>query len=44
MENSKEDTKERSPDGLSLPDLNTILMSIIWYDVTRYGKSTMKFN
>ena len=38
MENSKSDTKERSPDGLSLPDQNTILMNIIWYDVTRYGK------
>ena len=44
MERSKAGTKERSPDGLSLPNQNTILINIMWYYVTRYGESTMKFN
>ena len=40
----KAGTKERSPDGLSLPNQNTILMNIIWYYFTRYLAITMKFN
>ena len=35
--------KERSPDGLSLPNQNTILINIIYYYFTKYEKSTMKF-
>ena len=30
MEISKEDTKKRSPDGLSHPNQNTIIINIIW--------------
>ena len=30
MERSKADTKERGPDGLSLPNQNTILINITW--------------
>ena len=41
---SKEGTKERSADCLSLPNQNTVLINIIWYYFTRYGKSTMKKN
>ena len=37
-------TNKRSPDGLSLPNQNTILINIKWYYFTRYGKNTMKFN
>ena len=44
MEKSKAGTKERSPDGLSLPNQNTILINIKWYYFTRYEKITMKFN
>ena len=44
MERSTAGTKERSPDGLSLVNQNTILINIIWYYFKRYGKSTMKFN
>ena len=40
---SKAGTKERSNDGQSLPNQNKILINIIWYYLTRYGKSTMKF-
>ena len=36
--------KERSPDSLSLPNENTMLINIKWYYFTRYGKNTMKFN
>ena len=36
--------KVRSPDSLSLPNQNTILINIKWYYFTRYGKNTMKFN
>ena len=38
MEKSKAATKERSPDGLSLPNQNTISINIIWYYFTIYGK------
>ena len=49
MERSKADTKERRPDRLSRPSLsvpnqNTILINIILYYFTRYGKRTLKFN
>ena len=37
-------TKERSPDSLSLPNQNIILIIIKWYYFKRYGKNTMKFN
>ena len=30
MERSKEGTKKISPDGLSLPNQNTIIINIIW--------------
>ena len=40
----KRGTKERSPDGLSQPNQNTILINIIWYSFKRYGKSTMDLN
>ena len=43
MKRSKAGTKERSLDGLSLPN-QAILINIIWYYFTRYEKSTMKFN
>ena len=36
--------EKRSPDGLSLPNQNAILMNIIWYYCIRYGKIEMKFN
>ena len=38
MERRKAGTKERNPNGLSLPNQNTILMNIIWYYFARYGK------
>ena len=44
MERSKAGAKERSPDGLSLPNQNTILINIICHYFRRYGKRTMKFN
>ena len=44
MERSNAETKERSPESLSLPDENTILMNIIWHYFTRFGKSTLQFN
>ena len=40
----KAGTKERSPDGLSRPNEITIIINIIWYYFTRYGKSTIKLN
>ena len=42
MERSKAGMKERSPDGLSLPNQNTVFIHIMWYYFTRYDKSTMK--
>ena len=45
MERSKASTKEKtSRDGLNYPNQNTILMNIMLYYFTRYGKITMKFN
>ena len=44
MERGKAGTKKRSPDGLSHPNHNTIIINIIWKYFIRYGKSTMKFN
>ena len=44
MERSNEGTKERSSDGLSLPNKNAILINIIWYYITRYGKSKKIIN
>ena len=44
MERCKAGVKERNPDVLSLPNKNSILINIIWYYFTRYGKSTMKQN
>ena len=44
MERGKAGTKKRSPDGLSLPNQNTIIINIIWYYFKRYGKITIKFN
>ena len=38
LEKSKEGTKERSPDSLSLPNQNTILINIKWYYFTWYAK------
>ena len=40
MERSNAGTKERRPDGLSLPNKKTILKNIIRYYFKRYGKST----
>ena len=42
LDRSKTGTKERSHDGLSLPNQNTISINKIWYYYTRYGKSTIK--
>ena len=39
MEKSTPGTKERSPDSLSLPNQNTILINIKWYYFTRYEKN-----
>ena len=44
MERSKAGKKERSPDGQSLPNQNTILINIIWYYFKSRGRSTIKFN
>ena len=44
MERRKAGTRERSPDGLPLPNQNTVLINLRWYYFTRYGKITMKFN
>ena len=44
MGKGAEGTKERSPDSVSLPNQNTILINIKWYYVKRYGNNTMKFN
>ena len=45
MERSKAGTKEkRSPDGLSLPTQNTIIINITWDYFKRYGKSRIEFN
>ena len=44
MEKSKADTKERSPDSLSLPYQNKIITYKIWKYFIRNGKNTMKFN
>ena len=41
MEKSTAGTNKRSPDGLSLPNQNTILIKIKWYYFKRYGKNTM---
>ena len=38
MKKNTAGTKERSPDCLSLPNQNTILMNIKLYYFTRYGK------
>ena len=38
MVKSTAGTKDRSPDSLSLPNQNTILINIKWYYFTRYGK------
>ena len=38
MERSKAGTKERSPDTVSPPNQNIILINLIWYYFTRYGK------
>ena len=43
MERSKAGTKKRSPDSLSQPNQNTIIINIIYYSI-RYGESTMKLN
>ena len=37
MEKSTAGTKERSPDSVSLPNQNAILINIKWYFFTRYG-------
>ena len=42
MGSRKEGTK--SPDGLSLPNQNKILINIILYCFIIYGKIAMKFN
>ena len=44
MERSKAVTKEKSPDGLSHPNQNTIIINIILQYFIRYGKSAIKFN
>ena len=44
IERSKAGTKERSPDGVALPNQNTILINIACYYCTRYGKNTLKLN
>ena len=36
--------EKSSPEGLSLPNNNAILINMIWYYFIRYGKITMKFN
>ena len=44
MERSKAGKEKRSPDGLSLPNQNTIIINIICLYFTRYEKGLMKFN
>ena len=44
MESSKAGTKERSRDGLSLPNQNTIIINKVCQYFIRDGKSTKKFN
>ena len=44
MERSTAGTKKRSPDDLSHPNQNAIIINIILKYFIRYGKSTMKFN
>ena len=41
---AKRARKKTSPDGLSHPNQNTIIINKIWYYFIRNGKSTMKFN
>ena len=43
MERSKTG-KKKSPDGLSHPNQNTIIINIMWLYFIRNGKSTKKFN
>ena len=43
MEKSKAGAKERSPDNLSLPNQNAIVINLKWYYFTRHGKNTVKF-
>ena len=44
MEISKVGTKERSPDGLSIPNQKTILIYIRRHHFKKYGKNKMKYN
>ena len=44
MERSKAGTNKGSPDDLSHPNQNTIIMNKIWSHFIRNGKSTMKLN
>ena len=44
MERSKAGTNNRSPDGLSHPNQNTIIINKIRKYFIRNGKSTMKLN
>ena len=44
MEKGTAGTKERSPDNISQPNKNTILINIKWYYFKSYEKSTKKFN
>ena len=44
MEENAAGTNKISPDGLSLPNQNTILINIKLYYFKRYEKNTMKFN
>ena len=43
VERSKAGTKERSHNGLSLPNQNTIIINIICHYFIRYQKSSKKF-
>ena len=43
MERNKVGTKERSPDSLSIPNQNEILINIKLYYFTRYGKKYNEF-
>ena len=38
MEKIKAGTNERSPDSLSLPNQNSILINITWYSFTKWKK------
>ena len=44
MERSKAGTNKRSPDGLSHPNQNTIIINKIWEYFIRNEKKTIKFN